>query len=78
MADPSPHQQRPIPLATAKAAMQSLTLKSAAAIAIAAVANRFAIDLPGASAQRACSRRVPPVLMAQDLTAAPPRSFVPA
>lgn len=34
-----------------KSATQSLTLKSAAAIAIAAVASRFSLDLPDGSAQ---------------------------
>lgn len=34
-----------------KPAMQSLTLKSAAAIAIAAVAGRFAVELPAGAAQ---------------------------
>lgn len=36
---------------TDKPAMQSLTLKSAAAIAIAAVAGRFAVELPPGAAQ---------------------------
>jgi hypothetical protein len=34
-----------------KPALQSLTLKSAAAIAIAAVASRFAVELPAGAAQ---------------------------
>lgn len=38
-----------------KPAIQSLTLKSAAAIAIAAVAGRFAIELPPGAAQELAS-----------------------
>ena len=39
------------PTAAQKTAIQSLTLRSAAAIAIAAVASRFSVDLPTGSAQ---------------------------
>ena len=39
------------PTATQKSAIQSLTLRSAAAMAIAAVASRFSVDLPTDSAQ---------------------------
>ena len=46
MADPNPD-----PNAAAKAAMQSLTLRSAAAIAVAFVASKFSFVLPDAAAQ---------------------------
>ncbi len=48
MADPIPAD----PNAGAKAAMQSLTLRSAAAIAVAFVASRFNYVLPDAAAQQ--------------------------
>lgn len=35
----------------AKSALQSLTLRSAAALAVAAVAQRFSVDLPAGAAQ---------------------------
>lgn len=41
----------PIAPPVQKSAIQSLTLRSAAAIAIAAVASRFSLDLPAGSAQ---------------------------
>lgn len=41
----------PPPSTDQKSAIQSLTLRSAAAIAIAAVASRFSVDLPTGSAQ---------------------------
>jgi hypothetical protein len=41
----------PIASSTQRSAIQSLTLRSAAAIAIAAVASRFSIDLPSSAAQ---------------------------
>jgi hypothetical protein len=40
---------------TEKPAIRSLTLQSAAAIAIAAVASRFSVDLPGDAAQQLAS-----------------------
>lgn len=39
------------PTPNVKAALESLTLKSAAAIAVAAVASRFSIELPDGAAQ---------------------------
>ena len=46
MTDPAP---TPPPLE--KSAIESLTLKSAAAIAVATVASRFSIELPAGAAQ---------------------------
>jgi hypothetical protein len=48
----------PTPPALTKAALESLTLKSAAAIAVAAVASRFSIDLPAGAAQDIASALV--------------------
>jgi len=47
MSDPTPPTVTP----EQRAAIQSLTLKSAAAIAVAAVASRFSVDLPTGAAQ---------------------------
>lgn len=52
MSDPTP-----IP-PIEKSALESLTLKSAAAIAVAAVASRFSIALPGGAAQDIASALV--------------------
>jgi len=49
MTDPTP--QTPVVSSDQRAAIQSLTLRSAAAIAIAAVATRLSIDLPAGAAQ---------------------------
>ncbi|MBS0385690.1 MAG: hypothetical protein JSS00_10125 [Proteobacteria bacterium] len=49
MTDPTP--QTPAILPEQRAAIQSLTLRSAAAIAVAAVATRLSIDLPAGAAQ---------------------------
>lgn len=45
-------EPNPTDVANAKAAMQSMTLKSAAAIAIAAVASHFSFALPEGGAQQ--------------------------
>jgi len=49
MTDPTP--QPTITTSEQRAAIQSLTLRSAAAIAIAAVATRLSVDLPTGAAQ---------------------------
>jgi hypothetical protein len=49
MTDPTSVLTSPAP--SNRSAIESLTLKSAAAIAVAAVASRFSIDLPAGNAQ---------------------------